>query len=223
MKVSIIIPVLNEAKHLVEGLNKLQSYRKQGHEIVMVDGGSADDTVKLAADLSDKVIRSDRGRARQMNAGANIASGDVLLFLHADTVLPENACELIESSFCDGRKWGRFDVKLSGTRNVFRVIETLINWRSRITSVATGDQAIFISREMFDRVGSFPDIPLMEDIAISKSLRHISKPACLTSVVVTSSRRWEKHGVLKTVLLMWFLRFLYFIGVSPDRLVRLYS
>jgi len=223
LKVSVIIPVLNEANHLPDLLRKLQVYREQAHEIVVVDGGSSDGTAEIAEELSDQVVRSDRGRATQMNSGARIATGDILLFLHADTILPANACELIGSSVTAGKRWGRFDVRLSGSEKVFRLIEALINWRSRITSIATGDQAIFISRELFDQVGGFPEIPLMEDVAMSKRLKRMARPACLDTAVVTSSRRWEEHGVLRTVLLMWWLRLLYFIGVSPCRLRKLYS
>ena len=222
LKFSIIIPVLNEAEHIESALKQLQVFRDNGHQLIVIDGGSSDATEEISRNYSDKIILSDRGRAKQMNAGANVADGEVLIFLHADTVLPVDACELINSAMTENYQWGRFNVRLSGERKFFRVIEFFINWRSRLSSIATGDQAIFVSKKLFDDIGGFPDIPLMEDVAISKYLKHRSNPICLRKNVITSSRRWEQRGVLKTVLLMWRLRFLYFIGVSPNQLVKYY-
>lgn len=223
LKVSIIIPVLDEASHLEEMLKHLQVFRENGHEIIVVDGGSSDSTIDIAKASVDHVVESGRGRSRQMNAGADIAEFDVFLFLHADTVLPENACEVILSSINDGFQWGRFNVRLSGKRIPFRIIEFFINWRSRLSAIATGDQAIFVKRDVFEGLEGFPDIPLMEDIAISKLLKRISKPMCLSNTVITSSRRWERYGIFYTVLSMWRIRFLYFIGVTPERLVKYYK
>lgn len=221
-KISIIIPVLDEATRLEDLLKDLQPFRESGHELIIVDGGSSDDSAEIARRYADKVQVSERGRARQMNAGAEVASGDILLFLHADTVLPVSYLEKIETGIAEGEQWGRFDVRLSGERFAFRIIEFFINLRSRLTSIATGDQAIFIRRALFEAVGGFPDIALMEDVAICKVLRRKMKPLCLHEKVITSSRRWEEFGVLRTVLLMWRLRLFYFLGVSPDRLARSY-
>ncbi|HHJ34911.1 MAG TPA: glycosyltransferase [Gammaproteobacteria bacterium] len=225
--ISIVIPVLNEEMYLPVLLDRLQVFRRQGHEIIVVDGDSKDDSLKIAQTLADSAIVSSAGRARQMNTGAAVARGDMFLFLHCDTVLPDDALQIISSSLHDtGRQdkpyWGRFDVRLSSDRFVFRIIETLMNLRSRLTSVTTGDQAIFIESCLFDQVGGFPEIPLMEDIAMSKKLKEIASPICLKQKVTTSSRRWEKRGVVATVLLMWKLRLYYFLGMPADKLSQLY-
>ena len=226
MKLSIIVPALNEAENIGACLERLQPLRQSGHELIVVDGGSADETLAIAHSLADKVLVAPRGRAQQMNAGAGIASGEVLVFLHADTILPVQAADTIERACqrkcSDGVLWGRFDVRLSGRRMLYRLIEALINLRSRLTAVATGDQVIFIQRSLFQHVGGYPDIALMEDVAISKQLRSIARPFCLRPPVVTSSRRWEKQGIASTILLMWKLRLLYFCGVSPERLLKMY-
>jgi len=218
---SIILPVLNEEASLPDVLVRLQYLRQQGHEIIVVDGGSRDNSLMLAQQAADIVIVSQPGRAVQMNSGAELATGDILLFLHADTALPE-AVERILSEIESDVFWGRFDVRLSGKRLIFRVIEAMMNLRSRITSVATGDQAIFVKTSLFKKIGGFPEIALMEDIAISKQLRKIVKPVCVRNRVVTSSRRWEESGVIKTVLLMWKLRLYYFFGMSPQKISRMY-
>lgn len=222
MKVSIIIPVLNEASNITGMLEYLQPYRKQGHEVIVVDGKSHDNTVISVKNLADRVLKSECGRALQMNAGVKCAQGDVLLFLHADTILPKDACDLIVNALKQGNMWGRFDVRLSGSNWMFRIIERLINWRSCLTAIATGDQAIFVLKSMFIDAGSYPDIKLMEDIALCKKLRRCNKPVCLKACAVTSSRRWEKNGVIQTVFLMWWLRLMYFFGVSPDKLAGYY-
>jgi rSAM/selenodomain-associated transferase 2 len=226
LKVSIIIPVLNEAQYISETLAPLQQLRTAGHEVIIVDGGSHDATLDVSRSYADHVLISRPGRAFQMNAGSDVASGNVLLFLHADTRLPENVINTIENVLsgheADQAFWGRFNVRLSGSARAFRVIERMINIRSCLTSVATGDQAIFISRGLFDRVHGYPEIPLMEDVAISKRLRKYTRSRCLSETVVTSSRRWEQSGVLATVLLMWKLRLYYFFGVSPETLARMY-
>jgi len=221
MKISIIIPVLNEERNLSMTLSMLQSFRQAGHEIVVVDGGSSDHSLEIAHEMADTVIVSNTGRALQMNNGAAVAGGDVFLFLHADTVLPQNAERQI-ASFCTGEYWGRFDVRLSSDRMIFRLIERLISWRSRLTSIATGDQAIFIERKLFKDVGGFPEISLMEDVALSRLLKNKSRAVCLRDKVITSSRRWEQKGVVSTILLMWRLRLYYYLGVSPEKLSQLY-
>ena len=220
-KVSIIVPTFNEADNIVATLQPLQSLRQQGHEIIIADGGSDDATIKLARPLADHIIDSAKGRARQMNSGAQQAGGDALLFLHADTLLPSRAVELIQQGL-QTKQWGRFDVQLTGRQPVLRVIELMMNWRSGITGIATGDQAIFIKRELFNNIGGYADIAIMEDIAISKTLRRHSRPACIKAKLTTSSRRWEQYGILKTVILMWRLRLAYFCGAKPEQLARLY-
>lgn len=222
MKISIIIPVLNEEKALSYLLNSLQSFDDENHEVIVVDGGSFDNSLFIAQEKVKTVIVSKPGRALQMNSGAELASGDVLLFLHVDTILPESALTAISSSCINDNCWGRFDVRLSSDKSVYRLIEGFINIRSRLTSIATGDQAIFIRRDLFNRFNGFPEIALMEDVALSKRLKKQAAPVCLKDRVITSSRRWETRGVIATVLLMWKLRLYYFFGVSPDKLQKMY-
>jgi rSAM/selenodomain-associated transferase 2 len=222
MKLSVIMPVLNEAGGIEEALTSLAPLRTRGVEIVVADGGSSDATVALARPLADLVIAAPRGRGVQMNAGAAASGGDVLLFLHADTHLPRDADALIRDGLVrSGCTWGRFDVRIAGAHPLFPVIAAMMNLRSRITGIATGDQAIFISRAAFG--AGFPEIALMEDIAMAKRLKRAGPPLCVSSPAVTSGRRWEKHGVMKTILLMWRLRLFYFLGANPARLARSYA
>ncbi len=224
MKLSIIIPTLNEASQLRDMLEPLRALQARGHEVVVVDGGSSDDSVKIAREFADRVIDSARGRARQMNAGAAVASGDVMLFLHADTRLPEPADTLIAAALANEKtSWGRFDVRLSGDRLLLRVVAALMNLRSRMSSIATGDQALFVHRALFVQLGGYPDIPLMEDIALCKLLKRVTRPANLSARVVTSSRRWEQRGIVRTILLMWRMRLAYALGASPHQLAQLYQ
>lgn len=228
-KVSVIVPVLNERNEIPTLLATLNDWSRvaaslhQQLEVIVVDGGSTDGTVKLLENASvvDHLCHSARGRATQMNVGAASATGSVLIFVHADTRFSHGAIEAVfqclEHSCC----WGFFQLRLSGADWRFRWIEKAINWRSSLTRVATGDQAMFVSRELFLRLGGFADIPLMEDVQLSKRLRKVCAPHILASVE-TSSRRWEKHGVYKTVLLMWLLRLGFFVGVPPRLLSRLY-
>jgi len=222
MFISIIIPVLNE-EYSIEGLlQQLQGIRQQGHEIIVVDGGSVDKTVSISKPLSDQVIVSGSGRAIQMNEGASRSSNEILWFLHADTLIPEHAIKHIHQAL-DSNSWGRFNVHLSGSNMLFRVIETMMNLRSCLTGIATGDQGIFIDKILFNKVGGFSNIPLMEDIEISKNLNKISRPACVKEKLTTSSRRWEKNGILSTVFLMWKLRFLFWLGISANKLAIQYK
>lgn len=222
MKLSIIIPVFNEADNIATTLTQLQSYRKQGHEVIVVDGGSQDNTIELAQGVVDQLLISKPGRAIQMNIGAGLAEGDVLVFLHVDTLLPDAADTLIIGAIDQGNQWGRFNVRLSGQHILFRVIETMMNWRSCLTGIATGDQVIFVRRVLFEQTGGYPEIKLMEDIELSKQLKPFGKPACINTRVTTSSRKWEESGIIRTVLLMWRLRLLYFFGTSPDKLFSQY-
>lgn len=217
-RLTIVMPVLNEARGLAESLQALAPLRARGHEVIVVDGGSDDASAGLAAPLADRVLHAPRGRAVQMNAGARAASGDVLLFLHADTRLPAAADEKILSAMQE-HFWGRFDVEIDGRHPLLRVVAAAMNLRSRLTGIATGDQAIFVRREAFP---GFPEIALMEDIALSRALKRGGPPACLRNRVRTSGRRWESRGVLRTILLMWHLRALFWLGVSPERLARRY-
>lgn len=220
MSLSIIVPMLNEEAGIAAAL---QALRPLAAEIIVVDGGSTDRSVALAEALADRVIVAPRGRARQMNAGAAIAGGDILLFLHADTVLPAGAAQLVVNAIEGGAHWGRFDVHIDGASSLFPLIAVLMNGRSRLTGIATGDQAIFVTRPAFRQVGGFPDQPLMEDIVLSSRLRRIGRPACLQPPVITAGRRWERHGVLRTILHMWWLRLRYFLGARPQDLAREYG
>ena len=219
---SIIIPTLNEQAIIVESLQILQPLRETGHEVIIVDGGSTDNTRALAAPLVDSILLSKRGRAWQMHLGAKFAHHDILLFLHADTRLPTQADALIINGLSK-RRWGRFDVRLSGQTLPFRLVERFINWRSRLTGIATGDQAIFVKRRLYMQVQGFPNIPLMEDVALSHRLKKFSRPLCIRAPVITSSRRWEEQGIVRTVLLMWGLRLAYTLGVSPHTLKKYYQ
>jgi rSAM/selenodomain-associated transferase 2 len=219
---SIIMPVLDEAEVVADALQALAAYRQRGAEVSVVDGGSRDGTSEIARPLADRVIAAPRGRAAQMNAGAACARGDVLLFLHADTRLPGDADRLVlEGIERSGRAWGRFDVAISGRSPLLAMVAFTMNVRSRLTGIATGDQAMFATREAF--AGGFPDIALMEDIALSRRLKHISPPLCLWEKASSSGRRWEQRGVLRTIMLMWRLRLAYFLGAEPATLARRYG
>ena len=224
MKISIIIPVRNEAENIGRLLFALQPYRDRGHEVIVIDGGSEDDTAVIAKSLADTVLQTSVGRSHQMNAGSAAAKSEVLWFLHADSELPEKADELIINAVTTGTfTWGRFDVRLSGRKTLLRVVEKMMNLRSRLTGIATGDQGIFISRKLFEQVGGYPDQLLMEDIALCKELKKYQSPVSLHEKMVTSSRRWEKNGVVRTILLMWMLRAAYYFGVPADRLASRYD
>jgi rSAM/selenodomain-associated transferase 2 len=224
MQLSIIVPVLNEARQLPDTLQGLAPLRMRGSEVIIVDGGSEDETLAVASRAGVRTATSARGRARQMNVGARIATGDTLLFLHADTVLPENAERTIDTALSDRRHvWGRFDVCIQGRSWMLSVVAALMNWRSRVTAIATGDQAIFVTRHAFESVGGFPDQPLMEDIELCKRLRTLSPPACLRARAITSGRRWESRGVWRTIFLMWRLRWAYWRGVPASALANVYK
>jgi len=217
-RLSIVVPVLNEAPGIAAALEALAPLRARGHEVIVVDGGSEDASAALAAPRCDRLLAAPRGRALQMNAGARVAAADALVFLHADTRLPPRADELILLALQD-RVWGRFDVTIEGRHPALALVAAGMNWRSRLSGIATGDQAIFVRRADFP---GFPELALMEDVALSRLLRRRGRPACLRARVRTSGRRWEARGVLRTILLMWRLRLLYRLGVSPERLARRY-
>jgi rSAM/selenodomain-associated transferase 2 len=221
---SIVMPVLDEQGGIVAALDALVEARAAGAEVIVVDGGSRDDTRALAVVRADCLVDAPRGRARQMNAGAQSARAPLLLFLHADTRLPHGAVERVVSTLQGGdRCWGRFDVRIDGRHPLLRLVAGLMNARSRWSGIATGDQAIFCTRAAFDRAGGYPDIPLMEDVALSRALRRLARPACLRERVVTSARRWERGGTLRTILLMWRLRLAYALGADPHGLARRYG
>jgi len=223
LSLSIIIPAFNEAEGIAATLDSLQPLRKRGVEVIVVDGGSSDDTVGLARDRADQVFVSPPGRARQMNAGAAAARGEILCFLHADSRLPEGADGLIVEGLARSRRsWGRFDVVIAGTHPMLRVIGWMMNRRSRLTGIATGDQGLFLTRSLFEAAGRFPEIALMEDIAFTRQLKRYGPPLCIAHRLTTSGRRWEKHGLWRTVLLMWRLRLAYWLGTDPDRLAERY-
>jgi len=223
MVLSVIIPVLDEAAGIQTMLQSLQTLRTRGHEIIVVDGGSRDNTVALAEQLADRVECGARGRARQMNTGARLARGEILWFLHGDSRVDASADLRIQQAVSAGAAWGRFDIRLSGDRWLLRIVETMMNWRSRFSGIATGDQGIFVSRVLFEQIGGFTEIPLMEDIDLSKRLKKYGDPACLRQPLVTSSRRWERDGILHTIALMWYLRLAYFLGVPAERLAAYYD
>lgn len=219
----IVVPVLDEAPTLARRLQALEPLRGRGARVVVVDGGSADDTLAVARAHADLALRAPRGRASQMNAGAAACSAELLLFLHADTTLPEGADALVRRATAAAHAWGRFDVRIDSPRRLLRLVAALMNLRSRWSGIATGDQALFVRRALFERVGGFPDLPLMEDIAISRLLKRHGPPACLRERVTTSARRWEQHGAWRTIWLMWRLRAAFFLGADARELAVRYG
>lgn len=227
MRLAVVVPVLDEAAAIAATLERLAPLRTRGALVVVVDGGSSDATLERARLLADRVLQSGRGRALQMNAGAQAAlessNVDVLLFLHADSQLPANADRLIEHALqTSGRSWGRFDIAIDGSAPMLRVVAALMNWRSRLTGICTGDQAIFVTRAAFVRLGGFAPMPLMEDLDFSRRAKKISRPIAIALRVVTSGRRWEKRGVWRTIFLMWRLRLAYALGADPGSLSQHY-
>lgn len=222
-RISVVLPVLDEASGIAEHLASLALLRARGAEVIVVDGGSCDGTPAIAMPYADRVMSAPRGRARQMNAGAAASIGDVLLFLHADTRVPVDADRFIFDALAQGATWGRFDVRIAGRSPMLPVIGAMMNLRSRLTGIATGDQAIFVRREAFEAIGGFPDQPLMEDIELSRRLKLLGPPANLREKVVTAGRRWDENGALRTIWLMWWLRFAYWRGADPTMLARQYG
>ncbi len=227
--VSIVIPILNESESLSRLLAHLAQLQPLPQQVILVDGGSTDDSVMLAKQtikrltsanklvLNWQIVESTAGRAAQMNAGAALATGEVLLFLHADTLLPRDAIAQVVAA-TKTAQWGRFDVRLDSDQPMLKLVSTMINLRSRLSAIATGDQAIFITRALFEQLGGYPEQPLMEDVELCKRLKGVAKPACLNSKVTTSARRWQQHGTWRTIGLMWQLRFDYWRGVSADNI-----
>jgi len=225
LSLSIIIPARNEAGNIARALGPLQAMRRRGREVIVVDGGSCDDTIRCAEPLADRVLVTEPGRARQMNAGAAVARGETLWFVHADTIAPEDADYVLLDAIACGCAWGRFAVHLSGEERhpLLSLVARMMNLRSCLTGIATGDQGIFIGRRVFEAVDGFPEMPLMEDIEISRRLKAVAaRPACLAAPITTSSRRWEENGIVRTILLMWGLRIAFFLGADPAWLARCY-
>jgi rSAM/selenodomain-associated transferase 2 len=223
MRISIVVPALEESASITATLSALQPLRAQGHEVIVVDGGSRDATLLIARLLADRAYVTGAGRATQMNFGAGKATGDVLLFLHADSLLPAGGAAAMADAVTRGAAWGRFDVVIGGTPRVLKLVGAMMNLRSRLTGIATGDQGMFVRRNLFEEVGGFPAIPLMEDVALSKALKRIAgRPACLRTRVTTSGRRWEMHGPWRTIFTMWRLRLAYALGADPAALARHY-
>lgn len=222
-RLSIVIPALDESCRIGATLERLQAARRRGHEVIVVDGGSRDRTPQLCAGRVDRLLSAACGRAAQMNAGAAAAQGDTLLFLHADTLAPEDVDRLIGCALAQQPGWGRFDIRLSGRHPLLRLVERLMNLRSRLSGIATGDQGLFVTQTWFQALGGFPELPLMEDVAFSRRLKRLARPYCLKAYLVTSSRRWETHGVIRTVMKMWWLRAAFFLGVPASRLARQYD
>ena len=231
LTLGVIIPVFNEAACLEQCLSEILR-RHDFDEIIVVDGGSTDASVEIVCKLMSFgapdaravpcLFQAARGRAKQLHAGAQAAATDVLLFLHADTALPPDAIQQIGHAIRCGHLWGRFEVQLSGRNFLLRIVERLMNWRSAFSGIVTGDQAMFVRRDVYRLLGGFAPMALMEDIEFSGRLKWLAQPARLPGPVITSSQRWEQHGVIRTILLMWNLRFLYWLGVSPERLARWY-
>jgi rSAM/selenodomain-associated transferase 2 len=223
-RVSIVIPALNEAGAISATLRALATARARGAEVIVVDGGSQDGTTEIAASAADHVIIAEPGRANQMNAGVRSASGEILLFMHADSIAPRDVDLLLVQAVGGAQlAWGRFDVHIESDVRMLRLVAALMNMRSRITGIATGDQGIFTTRPLFEALGGFPRQPLMEDIAFSRSAKRLAAPICLRDRMHTSGRRWERHGVFRTILLMWKLRLAYFLGTDPRDLALRYD
>ena len=225
-RLTIVIPVLDEAAIIVAALQGLAPLRARGAEVIVVDGGSGDGTALLAYPFADRVVAGPRNRGAALNAGTALSSGDVFVFLHADTTLPDRADELIAAALvrrAPDRCWGRFDLRIVGRHPLLALVSRMINWRSRLSGVATGDQAIFVTRRAFWSVGGFPDLPLMEDIALSRKLKRLCRPLCIAAPVATSGRRWDHHGLWHTIILMWQLRLAYYLGAEPARLALAYA
>ena len=216
------MPALDEAAGIGAALEALRPLRDRGHEVIVADGGSTDGTPEIAARGADRVLAAPRGRARQMNAGAGAANGRVIVFLHADTTLPRDADRAVFEALGRGPGWGSFAVRLSGPHPAFRVIERMISLRSRLSGIATGDQAIFVTRDLFRAAGGFADLALLEDVELCRRLRRLARPVRPRAPVVTSSRRWEAGGIARTTLLMWWIRGAWALGAKPDRLARYY-
>jgi rSAM/selenodomain-associated transferase 2 len=222
VRLSIIIPILNEGGLVLDCARRLSPLREAGHELILVDGGSQQLAVEQLLPWVDQLLFSESGRAKQMNRGTEVAQGEVLWFLHVDSRIGDDAVSAIEAAMTNGPAWGRFDIRLDGSHPLLRLVERMMNLRSRWSGIATGDQGIFIHRALYQQVGGYPDQALMEDVEISVRLKRLCRPVCLTQRLTTSSRRWERQGVVRTILLMWGLRLAYWLGVRPDRLASLY-
>ena len=223
-RLSVIVPTLDEADHIGAALQSLAAARGRGAEVIVVHGGSTDATRAIAGEHADLVLQAPRGRAVQLNTGAAAARGDVLLFMHADCLAPAPV-DLALARALAGRSvaWGRFDVCIRSHRRALHIVAAMMNMRSRWSGIATGDQGIFVTRALFETVGGFPALPLMEDIALSRTLKRMARPLCLRERIVTSARRWERRGIARTILLMWRIRLAYYLGADPADLAPRYD
>lgn len=219
---SIIIPVLNEAAAITEQLQCLREQLGARWELIVVDGGSSDATVMRATPCCDHLVQSPAGRSRQMNAGAAVAAGQILVFLHADTRLPADFEQQMQTFLNAEKGWGRFDVLLDDEHPMLRIIGGMMNLRSRLSGIATGDQTFFVRRDFFNELQGFREIPLMEDVDFSRRACRLQRPFCSRSRVITSARKWQSNGIFRTMALMWWIRLAYFVGVSPATLHRWY-
>ncbi|MDX8381892.1 MAG: TIGR04283 family arsenosugar biosynthesis glycosyltransferase [Ghiorsea sp.] len=217
---AIVIPVYNEVKVLPKALKSLQELNVD--ELVFVDGGSTDGTQQVIEEAGFVCLQSEAGRAKQMNMGSESTISKIILYLHIDTSLSSSDISNIKKSYKHGYSSGRFNIKFTNGSITYRIISFFINMRSRFTKVSTGDQGIFVTRKAYEQVGGIPDLKLMEDVAFTKALKRVGRVACLSDNLVTSSRRWENHGVMKTVWLMWKLRFLFWLGVDSNKLSQMY-
>ncbi len=219
-KISFIIPVYNEELRISDCLRRLGQLTDNACEIIVVDGGSTDSTIEHASQFPVVLLTSDKGRGIQLAVGARTATGDIIAILHADSVLPSDALMQIRQT-CNKTAWGRFNIRIDYNKSIFRLVEKIMNMRSCLSSIATGDQVIFMSQQLYREYG-MPEVPLMEDIALSKLLKKHSRCVCVKSTVTTSARYWVERGVYKIILKMWYLRMAYFVGVSPEKLYKLY-
>jgi len=220
---SIVVPALNEADVIADTLGDLRLAMPAAAELIVADGGSTDGTPDVARGLADRLVTAPAGRAAQQNAGAGVARGEVLWFVHADTRVPAEAFVQLQRALAAGAVWGRFDARLDGRHPGLPMVAWLMNHRSCLTGIATGDQGLFVTREAFRRVGGFPSIPLMEDVEISRRLKRVGRCQCLPGPLLTSARRWDRDGLMRTVMLMWRLRLAFFFGADPAELHRRYS
>jgi rSAM/selenodomain-associated transferase 2 len=220
---SIIIPVFNEATTIVQTLGRLKD--DVGVELIVVDGGSQDNTVELAKQMGVKVISSPiSGRAQQMNIGAVAARGDILLFLHADTQLPQNYQKIVQLTLAKEKVIaGAFELAIDGQQWSLRLVEKMVNWRSHFLSLPYGDQAIFLDKKVFQDLGGFANLPIMEDFEFVQRLKRRGKIAIVPVAVLTSGRRWQKLGVFKTTLINQLIIVGYYLGISPARLRHFYQ
>ena len=219
--ISIIIPALNEAANIAKTVSLAQ--KGSNVEIIIVDGGSQDETMAIAKSLNVKVLSASPGRAIQMNTGAAIATGDILLFLHADTMLPPNFDQMVTKILAESAiVAAAFELKIDAKIGGIRLLEKMINWRSHFFSLPYGDQAISVKADQFHKIGGFPELPIMEDFVFIRNLKKLGKIAIIPVPVITSGRRWQKLGVFRTTAINQMMIIGYYLGISPEKLAQFY-